>query len=55
MKTPLTIHDDIENWLAAEVHDQLSVNECEALHRHLVECLDMSPAAPGGKEYAQAT
>jgi hypothetical protein len=39
MKTPLTIHDEIENWLAAEVHDQLSVNECEALHRHLVECL----------------
>jgi hypothetical protein len=39
MKTPLTIHDDIENWLAAEVHDQLSVNEREALHRHLVECV----------------
>ncbi|HEY2711570.1 MAG TPA: DUF4349 domain-containing protein [Chthoniobacterales bacterium] len=39
MKTPLTIHDDIESWLAAEAHDQLSVSEREALHRHLVECL----------------
>src|ERR1700759_791616 len=38
MNTPFTVHGDIETWLAAEVHDQLSTGERESLHRHLVEC-----------------
>jgi anti-sigma factor RsiW len=34
-----TIHDEIDNWLAANVHDQLSEEERNALHVHLVECV----------------
>jgi hypothetical protein len=34
-----TIHDEIDNWLAADVHDQLSEEERNALHVHLVECV----------------
>ena len=34
-----TIHDEIDNWLAANVHDQLSEEERDALHTHLVECV----------------
>src|ERR1700730_3351134 len=34
-----TIHDDIDNWLAADVHDQLSEEERNALHLHLVDCV----------------
>jgi Domain of unknown function (DUF4349) len=33
-----TIHDEIDNWLAADVHDQLSDTEREAFHSHLIEC-----------------
>ncbi len=33
-----TIHDEIDNWLAADVHDQLSEQERSALHHHIVEC-----------------
>ncbi len=33
-----TIHDDIEPWLAAAVHDQLSTEERTALQEHLAEC-----------------
>jgi hypothetical protein len=33
-----TIHDEIDNWLAADVHDQLAEEERNALHTHLVEC-----------------
>jgi hypothetical protein len=33
-----TIHDEIDNWLAADVHEQLSEEERHALHTHLVEC-----------------
>ena len=33
-----TIHDEIDNYLAADVHDQLSEEERNALHTHLVEC-----------------
>ena len=33
-----TIHDDIEPWLAASVHDQLSAEERTALQEHLAEC-----------------
>jgi hypothetical protein len=33
-----TIHSEIDNWLAADVHEQLSAEEQRALHVHLVEC-----------------
>jgi hypothetical protein len=33
-----TIHDEIDNWLAADIHGELSDNERGALHAHLVEC-----------------
>jgi hypothetical protein len=33
-----TIHDEIDNYLAADVHNQLSEEERNALHTHLVEC-----------------
>ncbi|MEP6809421.1 MAG: zf-HC2 domain-containing protein, partial [Chthoniobacterales bacterium] len=33
-----TIHDDIEPWLAASVHDQLSAEERNALQEHLANC-----------------
>jgi Domain of unknown function (DUF4349) len=34
-----TIHDEIDNWLAADVHDQLSEEERNALHLHLIDCV----------------
>ena len=33
-----TIHDEIDTWLAADVHAQLSEKERHELHTHLVEC-----------------
>src|SRR4051794_31932568 len=33
-----TIHDEIDNWLAADLHDELSEAERQDLHTHLVEC-----------------
>jgi Domain of unknown function (DUF4349) len=33
-----TIHDEIDNWLAADLHGQLADNERSALHAHLVDC-----------------
>src|SRR6266480_4834381 len=33
-----TIHDEIDTWLAADLHDELSNNERSALHAHLVDC-----------------
>ena len=33
-----TIHDEIDNWLAADIHGELSDDEHGALHTHLVEC-----------------
>jgi Domain of unknown function (DUF4349)/Putative zinc-finger len=33
-----TIHDEIDNWLAADLHGELSEQERSALHTHLVEC-----------------
>ncbi len=33
-----TIHDEIESWLAAEVHDQLAADERAALQQHLAGC-----------------
>jgi len=33
-----TIHNEIDDWLAADVHGDLSKDERSALHAHLVEC-----------------
>ena len=33
-----TIHDEIDNWLAADLHNELSESERHALGNHLVEC-----------------
>jgi hypothetical protein len=33
-----TIHEEIDNWLAADLHGELSEHERTALHTHLVEC-----------------
>src|SRR5712671_1332295 len=33
-----TVHDQIDELLAADVHNQLSEEERRALHTHLVEC-----------------
>src|SRR6266487_2533918 len=33
-----TIHDEIDNWLAADLHGELSENERSVLHTHLVDC-----------------
>ena len=33
-----TLHNEIEAWLAADIHGQLSEQERDALHQHLVEC-----------------
>src|SRR5438552_15163725 len=33
-----TIHDEIDNWLAADLHGELSDNERSVLHTHLVDC-----------------
>ena len=33
-----TIHDEIDTWLTADLHGELSNNERSALHAHLVDC-----------------
>jgi hypothetical protein len=33
-----TIHDEIDTWLAADLHGELSESERSALHTHLVDC-----------------
>jgi Domain of unknown function (DUF4349)/Putative zinc-finger len=33
-----TIHNEIDNWLTADLHGELSDNERSALHAHLVDC-----------------
>ncbi len=33
-----TIHDEIDNWLAADLHGELSEQERHGLHSHLIEC-----------------
>src|SRR6266480_4542460 len=38
IKRMATIHDEIDNWLAADIHAELSDDERSALHAHLVEC-----------------
>jgi anti-sigma factor RsiW len=35
-----TVHDEIDNWLAADVYGELSDEEQRQLHTHLVECAD---------------
>src|SRR6267143_1316279 len=37
-KRMATIHDEIDTWLAADLHGELSNNERSALHTHLVDC-----------------
>src|SRR5438094_1870657 len=38
-KRMATIHDEIDSWLAADLHGELSDNERTALHMHLVDCV----------------
>src|SRR5438132_2472484 len=38
IKRMATIHDEIDNWLAGELHGELSDEERSALHAHLVDC-----------------
>ena len=33
-----TVHDEIDNWLAADLYGELSAEEQHQLHTHLVEC-----------------
>jgi len=33
-----TVHDEIDNWLAGDLHGELSDEERSALHAHLVDC-----------------
>ncbi|MBO0696330.1 MAG: zf-HC2 domain-containing protein, partial [Verrucomicrobia bacterium] len=33
-----TIHDEIDTWLVADLHGELSDTERSALHTHLVDC-----------------
>ncbi len=33
-----TIHNEIDNWLAADLHGELSADERSLLHAHLVDC-----------------
>jgi hypothetical protein len=35
-----TVHNEIDNYLAADVHNELSDEERHELHAHLVECAD---------------
>ncbi len=36
----MTIHEQIDDLLAADLHDQVSESERQTLHAHLVECAD---------------
>ena len=40
----MTIHDNIDNFLAADLHGDLSEDERSTLHAHLVECADCRKA-----------
>src|SRR5215472_14437402 len=33
-----TVHDEIDNWLAADLYGELSAEEQRQLHTHLVDC-----------------
>ena len=39
-----TVHNEIDNWLAADLHGQLSADERSALHAHLVDCAECRKA-----------
>jgi Domain of unknown function (DUF4349)/Putative zinc-finger len=34
----VTVHDQIDNWLASDIHGELSEDERNVLHAHLVDC-----------------
>src|ERR1043166_1208256 len=40
----MTMHDHIDEFLAADLHSELSDEERSALHTHLVECADCRQA-----------
>jgi anti-sigma factor RsiW len=35
-----TVHNEIDSWLAADLHGELSMEERSALHAHLVDCVE---------------
>src|SRR5438105_15042177 len=37
-KPMATVHDEIDNWLAADLYGDLSADEQRQLHTHLVDC-----------------
>src|SRR6476661_4569592 len=37
-KPMATVHNEIDNWLAADLHGDLSDAERSALHTHLLDC-----------------
>src|SRR6266705_6915388 len=37
-KPMATVHDEIDNWLAADLYGELSEDEQRQLHAHLVDC-----------------
>src|SRR5438270_3238445 len=37
-KPMATVHDEIDNWLAADLYGELSEDEQRQLHTHLVDC-----------------
>src|SRR6266576_1017930 len=37
-KPMATVHDEIDNWLAADLYGELSEDEQRELHAHLVDC-----------------
>src|SRR5258707_6832799 len=37
-KRMATVHDEIDTWLAADLHGELSDKERDALHAHLIDC-----------------
>lgn len=39
-----TVHNEIDNWLAADLHGQLSADERNILHTHLVDCAECRKA-----------
>src|SRR6266853_1415898 len=38
IKPMATVHNEIDNWLAADLHGDLSDAERSALHTHLLDC-----------------
>src|SRR5213595_370649 len=44
-----TIHDQIDELLTADLHDELTAAERDAFHAHLVECAECRQAFQEGK------